>query len=201
MGTHCPGHGRDGGSGRTIGMFVNRVRPLKLTVDICPASKSPLDSSGNIIAQFLCLVQRSPDPDNLHLAGRYLSGRFVVISRSHQTKTALVAGQHAPKDRRGALLRLSLRTNRGRSIPLGNALRWARRTGGCPCPAGCSSRRSQTIPQRSGSSNLPRRNIRCRDCGPSCGDSEVAGIGEPSRAGKTASRRTTGADKSTNWAQ
>jgi hypothetical protein len=89
-------------------MFVNRVRPLKLTLDICLASKSPLDTSGNIIAQFLCPVQRSPDPDNFHLAGRDLSGRFVVISRSQQT--ALVAGQHAPEDRRGALLRLSMRT-------------------------------------------------------------------------------------------
>ena len=38
---------------------MNRVRPLKLTVDICPASESPLHSSGHVVAQLLCPVQRS----------------------------------------------------------------------------------------------------------------------------------------------
>jgi hypothetical protein len=32
-----------------------------------------------------------------------------------------------------------MRTAEGRSIPSGNALRWAKRTSACPYPAGCSS--------------------------------------------------------------
>jgi hypothetical protein len=66
-------------------------------VDSYPTSEAPFDSSGHVIAQLLRPLQRSLDPDNLYLAGRDLSGRFAVTSRSHQA--ALVAGQHAPKDR------------------------------------------------------------------------------------------------------
>jgi hypothetical protein len=47
------------------------------------------------------------DPDNLYLAGRDLSGRFAVASRSHQA--ALVAGEHAPKNRHRTFLRLRMR--------------------------------------------------------------------------------------------
>ena len=53
-------------------------------------------------------LQRSFNLDNLHLAGRDLSSRFVVASRGHQA--ALVAGQHAPKDRHRTFLGLRMRT-------------------------------------------------------------------------------------------
>src|ERR1700676_4590308 len=52
--------------------------------------------------------KRSLDPDNFHLARCDLSGRFAVASRSHQA--ALVACQHAPKDRHRTFLRLRMRT-------------------------------------------------------------------------------------------
>ena len=39
--------------------------------------------------------------------------------------------------------------SQGRSIPSGNALRWARRRGACPYRAGCSSPRRPPIPPRS----------------------------------------------------
>ena len=71
-------------------------------------SETLLDGSGHVIAQFLRSLQRSLDPDNLHLARRDLSRRFAVTSRSHQA--ALVAGQHASKDRHGTFLRLRMRT-------------------------------------------------------------------------------------------
>ena len=93
---------------RTIATFVNRVGPPTLTVDSYPTSESPFDSGGHVIAQFLRSLQRSLDPDNFHLAGRDLSGRFAVTSRSHQA--ALVAGKHASKDRHRTLLRLRMRT-------------------------------------------------------------------------------------------
>jgi hypothetical protein len=51
------------------------------------AATSSLNSSA------LCNAPLILDPDNFHLASRDLSGRFAVISRSHQA--ALVAGQHA----------------------------------------------------------------------------------------------------------
>jgi hypothetical protein len=95
-------------STRTIATFVSRVGPLRLTVDSYPTSESPFDSSGHVIVQFLRSVQRSFDPDNFYLAGRDLSGRFAVTSRSHQA--ALVTGQHAPKDRHRTFLRLRMRT-------------------------------------------------------------------------------------------
>jgi hypothetical protein len=88
--------------------FVNRVGPPTLTVDNYPTSESPFDSSGHVIAQFLRSLQGSLDPDNLHLAGRDLSGRFAVTSCSRQA--APVAGQHASKDRHGTFLRLRMRT-------------------------------------------------------------------------------------------
>jgi hypothetical protein len=61
-----------------------------------------------------------------------LTGRFLVPSRSSQA--APVASQHPPKDRNGALLGLSMHSQ-SRSIPLGNALRWAGRRGTYPCRA------------------------------------------------------------------
>jgi len=67
-----------------------RVGLLTLTVDSYPTSEDAFDSSSHVIAQFLRSLQRSLDPDNLHLARCDLSGRFAVTSRSHQT--ALVAG-------------------------------------------------------------------------------------------------------------
>jgi hypothetical protein len=79
-----------------------------LTVDSYPTSGRPLYSGGDVIAQFLRSLQRPLDPDNFHLAGRNLSGRFAVTSRSRQA--ALVAGEHAPKDRRRTFLRLRMRT-------------------------------------------------------------------------------------------
>jgi len=79
----------------------------QLCVQSCE-SKNSLDSSGYVIAQFLRSLQRSLDPDNFHLAGRDLSGRFTVTSRSHQA--ALVAGQHAPKNRSSTFLWLRMRT-------------------------------------------------------------------------------------------
>jgi hypothetical protein len=54
-------------------------------------SPSPFDGSRHIIAQFLGSLQRSLDPDNLHLAGGDLSGRFAVTSRSHQLRSWLVS--------------------------------------------------------------------------------------------------------------
>jgi hypothetical protein len=41
---------------RTIATSVNRVGPL-LTVDSYPTSKSPFDSNGHVIAQFLRSLQ------------------------------------------------------------------------------------------------------------------------------------------------
>ena len=55
-----------------------------------PTSESLFDSSGHVIAQFFRSLQRSLDPDNLHLAGRDLSGGFAVTLRGRQA--ALVAG-------------------------------------------------------------------------------------------------------------
>jgi hypothetical protein len=83
-------------------------RPLMLTVDSYPTSGRPFYSGGDVIAQFLRSLQRPLDPDNFHLAGRNLSGRFAVTSRSRQA--ALVAGEHAPKDRHRTFLRLRMRT-------------------------------------------------------------------------------------------
>src|SRR5713226_6040243 len=79
-----------------------------LTVDSYPTSGRPFYSGGDVIAQFLRSLQRPLDPDNFHLAGRNLSGRFAVASRSHQA--ALVAGQHAPKNRGRTFLWLRVRT-------------------------------------------------------------------------------------------
>jgi hypothetical protein len=98
---------------RTIATFVNRVGFLTLTVDSYPTSESPFDSSGHVITQFLRSLQRSLDPDNFHLAGRDLSGRFAVISRSHQA--ALVAGQHAPEDRNRTFKRTIISSSVGMS--------------------------------------------------------------------------------------
>jgi Phage integrase family len=67
--------------------------PQKSTVT--PTSESPFDSSGDVIVQFLRSLQCSLDPDNLHLAGRDLSSRFAVTSRSDQA--ALVAGNLADR--------------------------------------------------------------------------------------------------------
>ena len=88
--------------------FVDRAGPLTLTVDSYPTSESPFDSGGHVVAQFLRSLQRSFNPDNLHLAGRDLPGRFAVTSRSKQA--ALMASEHAPKDRRRTFLRLRMRT-------------------------------------------------------------------------------------------
>ena len=85
-----------------------RRLPSADVVDCYPTSESPFDNSGHVIAQFLCSLQRSLDPDNLHLAGRDLSGRFAETSRSRQA--ALVADQHAPKDRDRTFLGLRMRT-------------------------------------------------------------------------------------------
>ena len=93
---------------RTIATLVNRVGPLTLTVDSYPTSESPFDSSSHVIAQFFRSLQRSLDPDNLHLAGRDLSGGFAVTLRGRQA--ALLAGQHPPKDRYRTFLRLGMRT-------------------------------------------------------------------------------------------
>src|SRR5208282_822801 len=71
-------------------------------------SQSPLNSGGNIIAQFLRSLQCSLDPDNLHLAGGDLSSRFAVTSCSRQA--APVTCQHASKDWHGTFLRLRMRT-------------------------------------------------------------------------------------------
>ncbi len=79
-----------------------------LTVDSYPTSGRPFYSGGDVIAQFLRSLQRPLDPDNFYLAGRNLSGRFAVTSGSRQA--ALVAGQHAPKDRHRTFLRLRMRT-------------------------------------------------------------------------------------------
>jgi hypothetical protein len=64
--------------------------------------------SGHIIAQFFCSLQCSFDPDNLDLSGGNLSGRFAVTSRGQQA--ALVAGQHASKNRDRTFLWLRVRT-------------------------------------------------------------------------------------------
>src|SRR5271165_4010883 len=72
-----------------------------------PTSESPFDNSGHVVAQLLRSLQRSLDSDNLHLAGRDLSGRFAVTSRSEQA--ALVAGQHASKNRDRTFLWLRVR--------------------------------------------------------------------------------------------
>src|ERR1700731_2489145 len=93
---------------RTTATFVNRAGPLTLTVANYPTSENPFDSSGHVIAQFLRSLQRSLDPDNLHLARCDLSGRFAVTSGRHQA--ALMAGQHSPKDRHRTFLRLRVRT-------------------------------------------------------------------------------------------
>jgi hypothetical protein len=90
----------------TIATFVNRVGSSD--AHSRQLSESPFDSSGHVIAQFLRSLQGSLDPDNFYLAGRDLSGRFAVTSRSHQA--ALVTGQHAPKDRHRTFLRLRMRT-------------------------------------------------------------------------------------------
>src|ERR1700676_5281233 len=65
---------------RTTATFVNRAGPLTLTVANYPTSENPFDCSGHVIAQFLRSLQRSLDPDNLHLARCDLSGRFAVTS-------------------------------------------------------------------------------------------------------------------------
>src|SRR5260370_15354311 len=79
-----------------------------LTVDSYPTSGRPFYSSGDVLAQFVRSLQRPLDPENFHLAGRNLSGRFAVTSRSRQA--ALVAGEHAPRDRSRTFLRLRMRT-------------------------------------------------------------------------------------------
>jgi len=79
---------------------------LTFTVDSHLTSEIPFDSTGHVIAQVLRSMQCRLDPDNLHLAGRDLSGRFAVASRSHQA--ALGAGEHAPKNRHRTFLRLVL---------------------------------------------------------------------------------------------
>ena len=71
-------------------------------------SERPLYRNGHVVAQFRRSLQCSLDPDNLHLAGRDLPGRFAVTSRSQQA--ALVAGKHTPKDRHRTFLRLRMRT-------------------------------------------------------------------------------------------
>jgi hypothetical protein len=93
---------------RDVRQPINRVGPGTLTVDSYPTSESPFDSGGDVIAQFIRSLQCSFDPDNLDLASSDLSGRFAVTSRSRQA--ALVAGEHAPKNRDRTLLRLSMRT-------------------------------------------------------------------------------------------
>jgi hypothetical protein len=70
-----------------------------------PTSRRPF-YGGDVIAHFLRSLQRPLDPDNF--AGGNLSGRFAVTSRSRQA--ALVAGEHAPKDRHRTFLRLRMRT-------------------------------------------------------------------------------------------
>src|SRR6266567_5903596 len=84
------------------------LTPFAAVLTVVVPSESPFDSSGHVIAQFLRSLQCSLDPDNFYLAGRDLSGRFAVTSRSHQA--ALMAGKHASKDRHRTLLRLSMRT-------------------------------------------------------------------------------------------
>jgi hypothetical protein len=93
---------------RTILTFVNRVGPLTPTSRQLSAFRKPIDSGGHVVAQFLRSLQRSFNPDNLHLAGRDLPGRFAVASRSQQA--ALVAGKHTPKERHRTFLRLRMRT-------------------------------------------------------------------------------------------
>ena len=92
---------------RDVRQPVNRVGPGTLTVDSYSTSESSFDSSGHVVAQFLRSLQGSLDPDNLHLACRDLSGRFAVTSRSHQA--ALVAGEHASKNRYRTFLWLRMR--------------------------------------------------------------------------------------------
>jgi hypothetical protein len=87
---------------------VNRLGPPTPTVDSYPTSEGAFGSSGDVIAQFLRSQQGSLDPDNLHLAGGDLSGRFAVNGRSRQA--APVTCQHASKDRHGTFLRLRMRT-------------------------------------------------------------------------------------------
>ena len=96
------------GSERTMATPVNRAERLELIVDRYSTLESPVDSSAHVIAQFLRSLQRSLDPNNLHLAGRDLSSRFAVTSRSHQA--ALMAGQHSTKNRNSTFLWLRLRT-------------------------------------------------------------------------------------------
>jgi len=67
----------------------------------------PIDNGGHVVAQFLRSLQRSLDPDNLHLARRDLPRRFPVTARSHQA--ALMASQHSPKERHCTFLRLRMR--------------------------------------------------------------------------------------------
>ena len=74
---------------RTIAMFVNRVGSLTLTLDSYPTSECPFDSSGHVIAQFLRSLQRSLDPDNLHLASR--NGDYQLTARILSPATADIA--------------------------------------------------------------------------------------------------------------
>jgi hypothetical protein len=67
---------------RNVGPLVNHIGPLMFTVDSDSTSGRPFYSRGDVIAQFLRSLQRSFNPDNLHLAGRDLSGRFSMTSRS-----------------------------------------------------------------------------------------------------------------------
>src|SRR5262249_38996308 len=61
-----------------------------------------------IIAQLYRPLQRSLDPNELHLTGRDLASRLIVIPCGSQA--ALVAAQHATKNRDSTLFRLSVGT-------------------------------------------------------------------------------------------
>jgi hypothetical protein len=65
-----------------------------------------LDGSSHIIAQFGGPLQGGLDANEFQFAGGDLSGGFVVSSGC--VETSLMTGEHAPEDRYGALLRLSV---------------------------------------------------------------------------------------------
>lgn len=127
------------GNNRVVGRSCSSLRPLKLTIDICPASESPLDSSGYIIVQFLGPLQCSFYP---HLSpqapvhelrsvppARYSRVRPPGCACDWQASVERPARRFSSAERE---------CSRGRPSLWGSARRWAMRRGVFPCRAGCN---------------------------------------------------------------
>lgn len=68
--------------------------------------ENSFDGRRDIVTQFLSPLQRPLYPDNLKFSRGDLTGRFVVLMCC--AKAALMAGEHPPEYRDGALLGLCM---------------------------------------------------------------------------------------------